>query len=145
MLLLKATAAIDRSTLSRTIAVVNGNGGVGKSTLTNPYVCTTVNSVKVVQRSTTFSQWLDRLKDLSARARIQARIDRAAFGNYGDHKWFDGIGEMRIHVGPGYRVYFIERGETIIVILSGGDKSTQLRDIERAKQIAIEWSNQSEK
>ena len=90
--------------------------------------------------SETFSRWLDRLRDLRAKSRIQARITRAALGNPGDVKPAgEGISEMRIHYGPGYRVYFMQRGGMLIVLLCGGDKSTQDADIVRAKAIAADW------
>ena len=86
-----------------------------------------------------FENWLDRLRDRSARYRIQARIDRLAGGNFGDFKLVGGgVQELRIDHGPGYRLYFIRRGNEIIVLLCGGDKASQERDIERAKKIAGE-------
>nr|WP_252263873.1 type II toxin-antitoxin system RelE/ParE family toxin [Paracidobacterium acidisoli] len=79
------------------------------------------------------------LRDAQARARIAARIRRLAFGNPGDVKPVgDGVSELRIHYGPGYRVYFIQRGTVLIVLLCGGDKSTQDKDIEAAKRLAKE-------
>ena len=86
-----------------------------------------------------FENWLDRLRDRSARYRIQARIDRLAGGNFGDFKSVgDSVQELRIDHGPGYRVYLIRSGNEIIVSLCGGDKASQERDIERAKKIAGE-------
>ncbi len=91
-------------------------------------------------KTETFERWLLGLKDRIARVRIQARIDRMVAGNPGDTKLLrEGISEMRIDVGPGYRVYFMRRGPLIIVLLAGGDKSTQAVDIERAIQISMEW------
>ena len=90
--------------------------------------------------SATFEQWLIGLRDLNAVARIQARLDRMAVGNAGDVKPVGaGISEMRIHHGPGYRVYFMQRGRLVVVLLAGGDKSTQASDIRKAKRIAGEW------
>ena len=66
------------------------------------------------------------------------RIDRAGLGNLGDHKYFDGIGEMRIDYGPGYRVYFVQEGRSIVLLLSGGDKSTQEKDIQKALKMLKE-------
>lgn len=78
-----------------------------------------------------------KLRDARARAKIAARIDRLAFGNPGDVAPVgEGVSELRIHHGPGYRVYFVNRGETLMVLLCGGDKATQDRDIERAKMLA---------
>lgn len=84
-----------------------------------------------------FSDWFDRLRDKTVQARIAARIDRLALGNPGDVKPVgEGVSELRIHVGPGYRVYFVERGDVLVVLLCGGDKSTQRQDIEAAKLLA---------
>ena len=82
---------------------------------------------------TPVSEWLDRLRDATARARIVARLDRLAAGLLGDWKALGGgISELRIDHGPGYRVYFAQRGDTFILLLCGGDKRTQAKDIERA-------------
>ena len=84
-----------------------------------------------------FSDWLAALADLRAKARILARIGRMALGNPGDVKPVgDGVSEMRIDHGPGYRVYFARRGRLYVLLLCGGDKSSQSRDIERAKAMA---------
>ena len=91
--------------------------------------------------SAVFDKWLTGLKDHDGRARIVDRIDRLAAGHLGDVKSVgDGISELRMHTGPGYRIYFMRQGETIIVLLHGGDKSSQARDIRRAKEIAEQWS-----
>lgn len=91
-------------------------------------------------QSETFQGWLTGLKDRQAVARIHARLDRAAGGNLGDVKPVrDGVAEMRIDHGPGYRLYFIRRGRLVIVLLAGGDKSTQDADIDRAIKIAQDW------
>ncbi|MDR0780765.1 MAG: type II toxin-antitoxin system RelE/ParE family toxin [Pseudomonadales bacterium] len=90
--------------------------------------------------SDTFIHWLKSLRDLQARTRVQARIRRAGLGNPGDVKPVgSGISEMRIDYGPGYRVYFMQRGARLIVLLCGGDKSTQEADIARAHVIATDW------
>jgi len=82
-----------------------------------------------------------RFKDERARVLIASRLDRLAFGHAGDVTPIGhGISELRIHYGPGYRVYFQKRGNTIIVLLCGGDKSTQAKDIKTAKRLADEWS-----
>lgn len=84
-----------------------------------------------------FDQWFERLRDRMAAARIQARIDRAETGNLGDCKPVgEGVSEMRIDYGPGYRVYFQQRGAEIVILLVGGAKATQAKDIERAKRLA---------
>lgn len=90
-----------------------------------------------VRKTATFSEWMARLRDHRARANIAARIDRLAFGNPGDVKPIgEGISELRIHYGPGYRVYFVRRGEALIVLLNGGDKGSQTKDIKTAKTLA---------
>ncbi|KLP40820.1 type II toxin-antitoxin system RelE/ParE family toxin [Enterobacter ludwigii] len=91
-------------------------------------------------RSETFSAWLESLKDSQARSRIMMRIDRMSEGNFGDAEPIgDGLSEARIHYGPGYRVYFMRQGDQIVVLLCGGDKSTQKKDIKQAKRIAQDW------
>jgi putative addiction module killer protein len=90
-----------------------------------------------VQTTELFDQWLSDLPNRTARARITSRIDRLGRGNPGDVKAVgEGISEMRIDTGPGYRVYYKQTGRMIIVILCGGDKSSQDKDIRTAKQIA---------
>lgn len=94
-------------------------------------------SVVEVRKTTVFSDWMEGLDDHRARARIAARIDRLAFGNPGDVEPVgQGVSELRIHYGPGYRVYFVRRAKTVIVLLCGGDKSTQTKDIKTAKMLA---------
>lgn len=86
-----------------------------------------------------YEKWFSKLKDRAARARIDIRIRRVSLGNYGDVEPVgSGVPELRIPYGPGYRVYFIQEGERLVILLIGGDKSTQVKDIERAKQIAQE-------
>ncbi len=90
-------------------------------------------------RSSDFDTWLSGLTDQKAKARILARIQSAKFGNFSDCEPVgEGVSEMRIHVGAGYRVYYTRTGKTIFFILAGGDKSTQKRDIVRAKKLAQE-------
>lgn len=88
-----------------------------------------------------FRKWLARLKDDRAAARIAVRLDRLALGHPGDVKSFDGISEFRINYGPGYRVYYMQRGQLLIVLLCGGDKDSQSKDIKRAKALASEWKD----
>jgi putative addiction module killer protein len=91
-------------------------------------------------RTDTFDHWLRDLRDARARARITARIRRLSLGNPGDVKPIGkGISEMRIDYGPGYRVYYIAKGPIVVVLLCGGDKGSQSRDIELAKSIAAQW------
>lgn len=93
------------------------------------------------RQTETFRRWRTRLKDTRIRALIASRLDRLAFGNAGDVKPVgSGISELRIDYGPGYRIYYKRRGETIILLLCGGDKRTQANDIETAKRLAKEWS-----
>jgi putative addiction module killer protein len=89
-----------------------------------------------VRKTLVFEQWFNRLRDVRAQARIQVRLDRIELGLLGDAKYFDGIGELRIDYGPGYRVYFVKRGKAIVILLCGGDKSSQQRDIAKARQLA---------
>ncbi len=85
-----------------------------------------------VRRAVQFVRWLDSLRDIRARARILVRIKRMSMGNFGDIAPVGaGISEMRIDYGPGYRIYFTQRGKTIVVLLLGGTKRTQSRDIKR--------------
>ena len=92
-----------------------------------------------IRETELFSGWLRGLRDLQARARIAARIRRLAFGNPGDVRPVgEGVSELRLHYGPGYRVYFIQRGKGLIVLLCGGDKTTQENDIAVAKKLAKE-------
>jgi putative addiction module killer protein len=86
-----------------------------------------------------FEQWLERLRDAKGKARILSRLDSAALGNFGDCQSVgEGVSEMRIHFGPGYRVYITRRGTFVYVLLICGDKSTQRRDIKRALKMARE-------
>ncbi|QWD59509.1 type II toxin-antitoxin system RelE/ParE family toxin [Polynucleobacter sp. MWH-UH35A] len=84
-----------------------------------------------------FREWLGGIKDLSTRIRLARRLDRARLGNLGDVKALaDGVYEMREKFGPGWRMYYVLRGKTIIVVLGGGDKSSQVSDIKAAKKLA---------
>lgn len=90
-----------------------------------------------MKKTDVFVQWLDELRDIRARARVQARIERLASGNPGDVKPVgDGVSELRIDYGPGYRVYFTRRGNEVVILLAGGDKSTQDTDIKTAQKLA---------
>ncbi len=92
-----------------------------------------------VRQTTRFATWLAGLRDERARARILKRIDRAQAGNLGDvGPVGEGVSEMRIFYGSGYRVYFVQRGQELVLLLCGGDKSTQSADIEEAKELAKE-------
>lgn len=90
-----------------------------------------------IRQTETFAAWLGDLRDQQAKARIQTRIRRLSLGNPGDVKPVgEGVSEMRIDYGPGYRVYFVQRGELLIVLIAGGDKSTQDRDVSTALELA---------
>ena len=93
--------------------------------------------MRTVLTTEAFDTWLSDLRDGQGRARIQARIDRAAAGNLGNCAPVgEGVFEMKIDVGPGYRVYFVQRGLELIILLAGGDKSTQAKDIALSKELA---------
>lgn len=97
-----------------------------------------------VRQTARFAHWLEDLRDLRARARVQARIERLIGGNPGDAKPVgSGVSELRINYGPGYRVYFQQRGSTLIILLAGGDKSTQARDIEESLLLARQIKEES--
>jgi len=95
-------------------------------------------------QSATFHKWLSRLKDRQAVARINARLRRASSGHLGDVKSVgDGVSEMRVNCGPGYRLYFLQQGTLLIVMLAGGDKSSQRADIRKAVSLAQEWREEN--
>ena len=90
-----------------------------------------------IRKTTAFARWLDGLRDIRARARVQARIEKLAFGHIGDVKPVgEGISELRIDYGPGYRVYFKKQGRSLVILLAGGDKRRQRRDIKNALLLA---------
>lgn len=94
------------------------------------------NSPRTARLTEAYLAWINGLRDRTARARIQVRVDRLVHGHPGDHRNLAaGIAELRIDVGPGYRVYYTQRGD-VLVLLAGGDKSTQRRDIRRARELA---------
>jgi putative addiction module killer protein len=93
----------------------------------------------LVRQTAGYSQWFADLRDRQAKARIDIRVRRLSLGNPGDVKPIgDGVSELRVDYGPGYRVYFIQQGAVLIVLLAGGDKATQDRDIRAAKKLARE-------
>jgi putative addiction module killer protein len=90
-----------------------------------------------IRKTDIYAQWLDGLRDIQARARVLARVERLVAGNPGDVKPVgEGVSEMRIDYGPGYRVYYTMRGRTLIILLAGGDKRTQTTDIKTALRLA---------
>lgn len=94
-----------------------------------------------LRKTDRFARWLDELSNIRARARVQARLDRLAEGNPGDVKPVgEGVSELRIDYGPGYRVYYRARGRTVVILLAGGTKRTQSQDIKVALRLARELS-----
>jgi putative addiction module killer protein len=92
-----------------------------------------------IRRTDVFDRWLRKLKDERAKAKIAARIQPLAFGSFGDVSPVgEGISELRIFDGPGYRIYFVQRGTSVVILLCGGDKKLQARDIGMAKALAKE-------
>lgn len=90
-----------------------------------------------IRKTENFANWLNNLRDIQAKARVLVRIERLASGNAGDVKPVgEGVSEMRINYGAGYRVYFVQRGSELIILLAGGDKSSQPRDIKTAIRLA---------
>lgn len=92
---------------------------------------------QTVEQTDVYAKWFAKLRDINARAKINVRIDRVKLGNFGDVKAVgEGVSELRIDYGPGYRVYLMSRGDAITLLLCGGDKSTQSDDIAEAKRLA---------
>jgi putative addiction module killer protein len=90
-----------------------------------------------IRKTDVYAEWIDNLRDQQARARILVRVERLAAGNPGDVKPVgSGVSELRIHFGPGYRVYFTQRGQDIVILLAGGDKNSQSNDIQTALHLA---------
>ena len=88
------------------------------------------------EKTQEYRLWLDGLKDLSGRARVLMRVDRLVHGNPGAHRNLtEGVSELKIDVGPGYRVYYAQQGERLLLLIAGGDKSTQAKDIARALEL----------
>ena len=97
--------------------------------------------LEIVQ-SATYKAWFATLRDIAVRARIDARIRRLSLGNAGQHRVLKGgIAELKIDAGPGFRVYYMQRRGVLIILLCGGDKSTQQADIRKPRQIAEEWDS----
>jgi putative addiction module killer protein len=101
--------------------------------------------VNTIETTEIFDAWLSALRDPQAAYRVNARIFRAEQGNFGDVKPVsEGVSEMRIHYGPGYRVYFKQTGQTIYLLLAGGDKSTQAHDIKTALEMARQLKEEAD-
>ena len=94
-----------------------------------------------VKKTDEFREWVDRLRDQAGRARILVRVDRLIHGNPGDHRNLQGgVSELKIDFGPGYRVYYTQRGVQLLLLLIGGDKSSQAKDIAKAQELAKDFS-----
>jgi putative addiction module killer protein len=92
-----------------------------------------------ILKTSKFTKWIQELKDLKGKARIQARIDKLEFGHFGDCESIgSGVFELRIHFGPGYRVYLIKKGQELVILLAGGDKGSQAKDIKQAINLSNE-------
>lgn len=92
-----------------------------------------------VEKTDEYRDWIDGLKDVKGRARILMRVDRLIYGNPGSHRNLKhGVSELKVDYGPGYRIYYAKREERLLLLLAGGDKSTQARDIVRAIRLALE-------
>lgn len=93
-----------------------------------------------VVKTDEYRDWIDNLRDVTGRARVLMRVDRLIHGNPGTHRNLtEGISELKVDVGPGYRVYYTHRGDRILLLLAGGDKSTQAKDIARALRLARDF------
>lgn len=97
-----------------------------------------------VEKTDEYRDWIDGLRNVAGRARILMRVDRLIHGNPGTHRNLtEGVSELKIDVGPGYRVYFSQRGNVLLLLLAGGDKSTQQKDIDRAIRLARAWGEEA--
>jgi putative addiction module killer protein len=97
----------------------------------------------LIKQTEVFRKWLRKLKDVKAKVSILRRVERMKIGNFGDCKFLgDNISELRLSIGPGYRIYYTLFESEIIILLVGGDKSTQAADIEKAKKLAKEYKNE---
>lgn len=128
---------------SGTVAQCGARCQLRVKTIVDTVLCVnySLHMMRVIE-SETFKRWLRGLRDVRARARITLRVRRLGAGNPGDVKPVgEGLSELRIDYGPGYRVYFMRRGVVVVIVLCGGDKRTQDRDIAAAKRIAAEWKD----
>lgn len=97
-----------------------------------------------IEKTDEYRDWIDGLRDVAGRARILMRVDRLIHGNPGTHRNLTGgVSELKIDAGPGYRVYYSQRGNVLLLLLAGGDKSTQQKDIERAIRLARAWGEEA--
>lgn len=94
-----------------------------------------------VEKTEDYREWIDGLRDLAGRARILMRVDRLIHGNPGDHRNLtDGVSELKVDVGPGYRVYYSKRGDRLLLLLAGGDKSSQAKDVAKAIRLSRDYT-----
>ena len=95
-----------------------------------------------VEKTDEYRDWIDHLRDLSGRARILMRVDRLIHGHPGDHRHLsEGVSELKVNVGPGYRVYYSKRGDRLLLLLAGGDKSSQSKDIAKALRLNRDYGD----
>jgi putative addiction module killer protein len=121
------------------MSTIDDRGKSALERIVNDRIVAYKQQMPTVRQTETFSAWLKDLRDARGRVKILARIQRLEDGNAGDVAPIgDGLSEMRIHFGPGYRVYYVNRGGELILLLCGGDKGSQQRDIEAAKKLARE-------
>ena len=96
----------------------------------------------LIKESPYFAKWLVKLKDNKAKIAIFRRLNRVRHGNFGDHKALgDGLYELRFTIGAGYRIYYMQKGDAIVILLAGGDKSSQTKDIKKAKELMKEYKD----
>jgi putative addiction module killer protein len=137
-----AAARIAATTPSTLTAIIRSTAAKSAPpsgrTSNSPALLTKIRSYMIeVRKTEVFAGWMAGLRDHRARAKIAARIDRLAHGNPGDvEPEGEGVSELWVHYGPGYRVYFVRRGNTLVILLCGGDKATQTKDIRLAKALA---------
>jgi len=98
-----------------------------------------------IKKTDKYETWFNKLRDTTAKAKIEIRVTRLSIGNPGNHKDFGDISELRLDYGPGYRVYYTLRGKEIILLLFGGDKGCQSRDIEQARKLLLEYEEQEKR
>ncbi len=100
--------------------------------------------MKRIIASSRFRKWFNKLKDIKAQAQIAKRISRLSYGNYGDYKILGGgLLELRIDIGPGYRVYFFEHDKDLVILVLGGNKGSQKKDIDLARTMMVEYENEN--
>jgi len=133
------SGSLKRTRVPRRVVDLLGGPGAPHGLVAKDRFVAYKQQMPMIRQTETFSAWLKDLRDARAKVKILARIQRLEDGNAGDVAPIgDGLSEMRIHFGPGYRVYYVNRGGELILLLCGGDKGSQQRDIEAAKKLARE-------